>query len=119
MWRGFVAIHVTDAPGWRYAADTAHSLSTSLQRTPGDSGRIAAWSRVFGRVLPGPELPRQPPAINGLSDLILERFGAQVGGRGRSAVARAARPFDTPVAIETEAVLVQTRDRHRLTPRAE
>jgi hypothetical protein len=92
--------------GYAAARLTALSMLGSLQRALGDLDRIAAWSRVFGMVNSAHGFNQQPSVINGFSDLILEVFGHQTGAHSRSAVGMAELPFDIPVEIEGEVILV-------------
>jgi hypothetical protein len=52
-----------------------------------------------------PGFIEQPNVINGVSDLILELFGAGIGAHCRSAVGMAELPFNTPVEIEGQVEL--------------
>jgi hypothetical protein len=92
--------------GYIAARLTALSMLGSLQRALGDLDRIAAWTRVFGMVNSAPGFDKQPSVINGFSLLILELFGPDVGAHSRSAVGMAELPFNFPVEIEGEVLLV-------------
>ena len=74
----------------------------SLKRELGDLDRVTAWLRVHGMVNSAPGFTRQPAAINGFSDLIIELYGHEVGQHARSAVGMAELPFGIPVEIEAE-----------------
>jgi YjgF/chorismate_mutase-like, putative endoribonuclease len=92
--------------GYTAARLTALSILGSLQRALGDLDRIATWARVFGMVNSAPGFNQQPSVINGFSDLVLELFGPEIGAHSRSAVGMAELPFDIPVEIEGEVLLV-------------
>ena len=77
----------------------------SLKRGLGDLDRVEAWPRVFGMVNSAPGFDRQPNAINGFSDLILELYGPEMGDHARSAVAMAGLPLGVPVEVEAEVEL--------------
>jgi enamine deaminase RidA (YjgF/YER057c/UK114 family) len=62
--------------------------------------------RVFGMVNSAPGFNRQPAVINGFTELIVEVFGNEVGAHARSAVGMAELPFDIPVEVEGEVLLV-------------
>ena len=49
-----------------------------------------------------PTFNAQPNVINGCSDLLLEVFRPEVSQHARSAVGRAALPFDIPVEVEAD-----------------
>lgn len=104
--RGKVGRELSLEQGYAAARLTALSILGSLQRALGDLDRIAAWGRVFGMVNSAPGFNRQPGVINGFSDLILEVFGPETGAHSRSAVGMAELPFDIPVEIEGEVVLI-------------
>lgn len=99
---GKVGRELTVEQGYDAARLAALSVLGSLQRTLGDLDRITAWTRVFGMVNSAPGFNRQPGVVNGFSDLILDLYGAEVGGHARSAVGMAELPFDIPVEIEAE-----------------
>jgi hypothetical protein len=48
-----------------------------------------------------------PAVINGFSDLILDRFGPEVGQYARSAVGLAELPLNIPVELEAEVAIRQ------------
>jgi hypothetical protein len=102
---GKLGREVTIEQGYLAARLTGLSILGSLQRSLGDLGRIAAWSRVFGMVNSAPGFVQQPSVINGFSDLILQVFGPEVGAHSRSAVGMAELPFNIPVEIEGEVEL--------------
>lgn len=95
--------------GYAAARLTALSVLGSLKRALGDLDRVTAWVRVFGMVNSAQGFNRQPAVINGFSDLILELYGPCVGAHARSAVGMAELPFDIPVEIEAELLVVPDR----------
>jgi len=103
---GKVGRDLTPEQGYEAARLTGLSILGSLQRALGDLDRIASWVRIFGMVNSAPGFNQQPSVINGFSHLILEVFGTTVGSHARSAVGMAELPFDTPVEIEGEVLLV-------------
>jgi len=103
---GKVGRDLTAEQGYEAARLTGLSILGSLQRALGDLDRIASWVRVFGMVNSAPGFNQQPSVINGFSHLIVEVFGSTVGAHARSAVGMAELPFDTPVEIEGEVLLV-------------
>jgi len=103
---GKVGAEVTLEEGYAAARLTALAILASLKRELGDLDRIACWVRVFGMVNSAPGFNRQPAVINGFTDLILEVFGTDVGAHARSAIGVAGLPFDIPVEVEGEVLLV-------------
>jgi len=104
---GKVGREVSLEEGYTAARLTGLSILGSLQRAIGDLDRITAWLRVFGMVNSAPGFNQQPSVINGFSDLILELFGSEIGAHSRSAVGLAELPFDIPVEIEGEVLLIE------------
>jgi len=103
---GRVGAEVTPEQAYQAARLTGLAILGSLQRELGSLDRIEAWVRVFGMVNSAPGFNRQPAVINGFTDLIVEVFGPERGAHARSAVGMAALPFDIPVEIEGEVLLV-------------
>ena len=103
---GKVGAEVSPEQACAAARLTGLAILGSLQRALGDLDRIDCWLKVFGMVNSAPGFNRQPAVINGFSDLILDVFGPERGAHARSAVGMAALPFDIPVEIEGELLLV-------------
>jgi hypothetical protein len=99
---GKVGKDLTVEQGYAAARLVALAILGSLKRTIGDLDRVQSWGRVLGMVNSAPGFNKQPAVINGFSDLILELYGADIGGHSRSAVGMAELPFDIPVEIEGE-----------------
>ena len=104
---GKVGADVTPEQAYKAARLTGLAILGSLQRELGDLDRIVSWVRVFGMVNSAPGFNRQPAVINGFTDLIFEVFGKGVGAHARSAVGMAQLPFDIPVEIEGEVLVVE------------
>jgi enamine deaminase RidA (YjgF/YER057c/UK114 family) len=103
---GKVGREVSLEDGYAAAKLTGLAILGSLKRALGDLDRVAAWGRILGMVNSAPGFNRQPLVINGFSDLILELYGPDVGAHSRSAVGLAELPFDIPVEIEGEVLLL-------------
>jgi len=54
-----------------------------------------------------PGFNKQPAAINGLTDLVVDVFGQQAGAHARSGVEVAELPFNIPVETKGEVQLVE------------
>jgi len=72
----------------------------SLKREIGSLDRVAGWSSIFGMVNTAPEFSQYSVVINGVSKLILDVFGQDIGAHARSAIGVAGLPFDAPVEVE-------------------
>jgi enamine deaminase RidA (YjgF/YER057c/UK114 family) len=104
---GKVGADVTLEQSYAAARLTGLAILASLKRELGDLDRIDRWVRVFGMVNSAPGFNRQPAVINGFTDLVVEVFGKEAGAHARSAVGMAELPFDIPVEIEAEVLLVE------------
>jgi enamine deaminase RidA (YjgF/YER057c/UK114 family) len=104
---GKIGAEVTVEQGHAAAQLAGLAILASLQRELGDLDRIARWVHVFGMVNSAPGFNRQPAVINGFTELIVEVFGTEVGAHARSAVGMAELPFDIPVEVEGEVLLVE------------
>lgn len=104
---GKVGSVVTEQQAYQSARLTALSVLGSLERELGDLDHIACWVKVLGMVQSAPGFQRQPAVINGFSDLVLEVFGPEAGAHARSAVGMYELPFDIPVEVEAEVLLVR------------
>jgi len=103
---GKVGREVTQEQAFVAARLTGLAILGSLKRELGSLERIASWTRVFGMVNSAPGFNRQPAVINGFTELILAAFGQERGAHARSAVGMAELPFNIPVEIEGEVVLL-------------
>ena len=103
---GKVGREVTQEQAFLAARLTGLAVLGSLKRELGSLERIASWTRVFGMVNSAPGFNRQPAVINGFTELILAVFGQERGAHARSAVGMAELPFNIPVEIEGEVVLL-------------
>jgi enamine deaminase RidA (YjgF/YER057c/UK114 family) len=99
---GQVGAAVSPPEAYALARRTGLAILASLARALGDLDRITAWTRVFGMVNSAPGFNQHPSVINGMSDLIIEVFGAVIGAHARSAVGMAGLPFNLAVEIEGE-----------------
>lgn len=77
----------------------ALGISATLKLAVGDLDNIARVVRLFGMVNCTPDFARQPPVINGVSDLLVDVLGER-GRHARAAVGMVALPLGTTVEIE-------------------
>lgn len=71
----------------------------------GDLGRVEAVAVVRGYVNVAPDFIAIAEVVNGASQLIIDIFGAEIGGHCRTAVGAASMPFDAAAEIEAEFVV--------------
>lgn len=105
---GKVGLEVSEREAHEAARLTGLAILGSLHRQLGDLDRIVAWTRIFGMVNSAPGFHRQPAVINGITELIQDVFGPEVGAHARSAIGVAELPFDIPVEIEGEVELASS-----------
>ena len=82
-------------------------MLASIKAHTGDLDRVKRVIRLHGMVNSAPGFNRQPAVINGFTDLIIDVFGQEIGAHARSAVGMAELPFNIPVEIEGEVMLVE------------
>ena len=87
------------------ARDIGLSILAYLKAEIGELSRVAGWLRVFGMVNSAPDYSEQHLAINGISDLIIEVFGPEIGRHSRSALGVAGLPMNFAIEIEAEVLL--------------
>ncbi|MBD0323270.1 MAG: RidA family protein [Aldersonia sp.] len=84
------------------ARATALSMFGSLSRAIGDLDRVSAWLNVAGAVNAADGFPQSTVVINGFSDLVMQVFGARIGGHARTALGYAALPMNNAVVVSAE-----------------
>ena len=80
-------------------------MLASVQQAVGPLDKVERWLKLFGMVNVAPGFNALPGVINGCSDVLIEVFGAVIGGHARSAVGMAELPFGVPVEIEAELII--------------
>ena len=66
----------------------------------GDLDKVANFVKVLGMVNAAPDFTRHPVVINGVSDLLIEAFGQEIGSHARSAVGMSSLPGNIAVEVE-------------------
>ncbi|MDA1188548.1 MAG: RidA family protein [Chloroflexi bacterium] len=99
---GKLGKELTVEQGYEAAKLVGLSMLASLKRELGDLDRVTKWLKVFGMVNCAPGFTKTPHVINGISELLVELYGPEVGLHARSAVGMAELPFNIPVEIEAE-----------------
>lgn len=85
--------------GYEAARTVALGILATLKLAVGDLENIARVVRLFGMVNCTPDFARQPPVINGASDLLVDVLGER-GRHARAAVGMVALPLGATVEIE-------------------
>ena len=102
---GAVGRDVSVEHGKEVARKVALSMLGSLQRELGDLNRITGWCRVLGMVNCAPGFDKPSAVINGISEVLLDVFGPEVGRHSRTAVGVAGLPLNFAVEAEAEVTI--------------
>ncbi|MBM1222326.1 RidA family protein [Ponticoccus sp. SC2-23] len=93
----------------REAMDEARGVGLSIlsnfKAEIGDLSRVTGWVRVFGMVNSAPGYTEQHVVLNGMSDLIIDVFGPEIGRHARSAIGVAGLPMGLAMEIEGEVLI--------------
>lgn len=101
LYKGKVGIDLTVEQGQDAARLCGLNILTQLKAAcQGDLGRVQKCLRIGGFVNCGPDFTNQPKVINGVSDLIVEIFGTDIGRHARAAVGVNALPLGAAVEVE-------------------
>ena len=73
----------------------------------GDLDKVSNFVKVLGMVNAAPDFTKHPVVMNGVSDLLIEAFGREIGSHARSAVGMSSLPGG--IAAEVE-MIVEIRD---------
>lgn len=103
---GKVGSDVSIEQAYAAARQVGLAMLASIEKEIGSLDRIDQWVKLFGMVNTAPGFHQTAPVINGCSDLIIELFGPERGSHTRSAVGFAEIPFNCPVEIEAEILLI-------------
>lgn len=87
------------------ARDIGLAILANLKAEIGELSRVAGWLRVFGMVNSAPGYDEHHLVLNGISDLIVNVFGPDVGRHARSAIGVAGLPMNFAMEIEGELLL--------------
>jgi enamine deaminase RidA (YjgF/YER057c/UK114 family) len=98
IWQLRTADDIPD--GYADARLAGLNLLASVKAAVGELKRIEAVVKVFGMVNAVPDFPHHPKVIDGVSDLLIEVFGPEVGRHARSAVGMGSLPRGMSVEIE-------------------
>jgi enamine deaminase RidA (YjgF/YER057c/UK114 family) len=98
---GKVGGELTAEQGMAAARACANTMMTAIEPILGGNlDRIVRVVKVLGMVNSAPTFTGQPGVVNGFSNALIERFGAERGRGARSAVGVAALPQNWAVEVE-------------------
>ncbi len=100
---GRVGDDLNQQQGYRAARQAGLAMLSTLQVVLGSLDRVQQVVKLFGMVRCTADFDQQPAVINGVSELLIEVFGEQIGVGTRSAVGVHALPLEA--AVEIEAIL--------------
>lgn len=86
--------------GYKAAKETTINCLSAIKDAIGDLDKVTNFIKVFGMVNSDPSFTEQPAVINGVSDLLIEAFGEEIGSHARSAVGMASLPRGIAVEVE-------------------
>lgn len=97
---GKVGAELTVEDGYAAAREACINCLSAIKGAIGDLDRVENFVKVFGMVNSDPGFTQQPTVINGVSELLIEAFGEDIGSHARSAVGMAALPRNIAVEVE-------------------
>ncbi len=86
--------------GYEAAREACIHCLESIRMACGDLDNVANFVKVLGMVNAAPDFTKHPVVINGVSDLLIEAFGQQIGSHARSAVGMSSLPGGIAVEVE-------------------
>lgn len=104
---GKVGGELTVEDGYKAAREATVNCLCALKAEIGDLDNVTNFIKVFGMVNCTPDFSKQPDVINGVSDLLIEAFGKEIGSHARSAVGMMCLPRN--IATEVE-MIVEVKD---------
>ena len=93
--------------GYEAAREACIHCLESIRMACGDLDKVANFVKVLGMVNAAPDFTKHPAVINGVSDLLIEAFGQEIGSHARSAVGMSSLPGN--IAVEVE-MIVELKD---------
>ncbi len=86
--------------GYEAAREACIHCLESIRMACGDLDKVANFVKVLGMVNAAPDFTKHPAVINGVSDLLIEAFGQEIGSHARSAVGMSSLPGNIAVEVE-------------------
>jgi len=97
---GKVGETLTVEQGYEAAREACIHCLESIRIACGDLDNVANFVKVLGMVNAAPDFTKHPVVINGVSDLLIEAFGQEIGSHARSAVGMSSLPGGIAVEVE-------------------
>lgn len=86
--------------GYQAAQEACINCLSAIKGAIGTLDNVVSFLKVFGMVNSAPDFTEQPTVVNGVSELLIAAFGADVGAHTRSAVGMCALPRGIAVEVE-------------------
>ena len=101
--KGKLGAGLTVEDGYNAAREAAIHCLEAVKQAIGDLDRVTSVVKVFGMVNSSPDFTQQPTVVNGVSELLIEAFGEEIGSHARSAVGYVSLP--NGIAVEVEMIV--------------
>lgn len=104
---GKVGAGLTVEQGYAAAREACIHCLEAIRMACGDLDKVTNFIKVLGMVNAAPDFTKHPAVMNGVSDLLIEAFGKEIGSHARSAVGMSSLPGG--IAAEVE-MIVEIKD---------
>ena len=104
---GKVGADLTVEQGYAAAREACIHCLEAIRMACGDLDKVTNFIKVLGMVNAAPDFTKHPAVMNGVSDLLIEAFGNEIGSHARSAVGMSSLPGG--IAAEVE-MIVEIKD---------
>ena len=104
---GKVGADLTVEQGYAAAREACIHCLEAIRMACGDLDKVTNFIKVLGMVNAAPDFTKHPAVMNGVSDLLIEAFGKEIGSHARSAVGMSSLPGG--IAAEVE-MIVEIKD---------
>ena len=104
---GKVGADLTVEQGYAAAREACIHCLEAIKMACGDLDKVTNFIKVLGMVNAAPDFTKHPAVMNGVSDLLIEAFGKEIGSHARSAVGMSSLPGG--IAAEVE-MIVEIKD---------
>jgi len=104
---GKVGADLSVEQGYAAAREACIHCLEAIKMACGDLDKVTNFIKVLGMVNAAPDFTKHPAVMNGVSDLLIEAFGREIGSHARSAVGMSSLPGG--IAAEVE-MIVEIKD---------
>ena len=104
---GKVGADLNVEQGYAAAREACIHCLEAIRMACGDLDKVTNFIKVLGMVNAAPDFTKHPAVMNGVSDLLIEAFGKEIGSHARSAVGMSSLPGG--IAAEVE-MIVEIKD---------